>query len=161
MKLTKITTALLAVTLSLTLTAATCSKASVDSWSNDAIGSFKAAKPLILAYLPTAGPFVDQGIAAVTSFKTAFDTGAMTAAGYLSSGIHALEDIVAQAPQIKDEATRGKIMAALALADIALNLIANHIQQVPPAMTVGAPGTAVDTIRAFAVKEVWGHAYKY
>lgn len=126
-------------------------------YAGDVISSLNAARPLIAQYLPGATEKIDQAVAIAEKMRTALAASQSTEAfGYLHDVIVLFEDVIEHdVPQIKDEALRAKILTALAIADIALNFLANHL---PKPATVSV--TQQDKVAEFAAKPVWGEKYK-
>jgi hypothetical protein len=64
-------------------------------------------------------------------------------------------------PQIRDPALRTEVMAALALANIGLHFLVNHLQQnAPNAMMAVRHGAKARAVAEFAAESVWGKQYK-
>jgi hypothetical protein len=86
------------------------------------------------------------------------------AAGYLANLIPFFDDIVENdIPQIKDEATRTRLLTALALCDIGLSYLANHVGNQASSTASKAPRAMArrDVVAEFAAKKVWGRQYAH
>ena len=136
-----------------------CSKDNLVRNAEQVINSLTTAKPLIVRFVPAAGPKIDQGLSIAGKLKTALQNSQSNEAfGYLHDLIVVFEDIVEHdIPQIHDPAVITSILAALAIADIALSFLANHIPH-PVAAAQAKP--KLDRVSAFAKKEVWGNRFK-
>ena len=152
----KIQVSILAIIVSITMTAATCSKASLLSNATDVLSSLQAAQPLINQLVPSASPKIAQAVSIATKLKDAIAANdSKSAAALLIGLIPTFSSIVNEDINALTAAQKTTILAALALADIGLHYLVNHLQTSMP--TAAGPKSPV-TI--FSGEEVWGLKYK-
>jgi hypothetical protein len=140
--------------------AATCSKNDLATYASDVTFSLRAAQPLINQFLPKASSQIAQGLDIAEKLKDAIvSSQSTTAVGYMEDLIPIFQAIVRDnIPQIHDPNVRTQIMAALALADIGLHFLVNHLQKNSSGAEMMAQSK--HSIAEFAKEPVWGKAYR-
>lgn len=136
---------------------ATCTKNEILDNASNVLSSLQASQGLINQLLPSAAPKIEQAINIAVKLRDGVaESNSASAVGYLRDLIPIFQSIVKDdLPQIRDPNTRTQIMAALALANIGLSFLANHLKSNTP--TALGPN---DPIRTFAAEPVWGLAYR-
>lgn len=148
---------MLAAVLSLTMTAATCTKSDLLSNAGDVLSSLQSAQPLINQLIPNAAPRIAQAISIATKLRDAIAANQTSnGAALLVQLIPAFQSIVNQDINGLTAAQKTTILAALAVADIGLHFLVSRLQKnMPPSAGPGA-----SAVSAFDREETWGLKYK-
>jgi hypothetical protein len=147
---------LIVAPLVLALVAATCSKNDVLTNAQFVLDSFHDAAPLIAQLAPQATARLNAALSVAQKLKDAIaasETG--TALDLLTSVISISQQIVNDDLKNLTEANRSKIMAALALSNIALHFIVSRLKQQPGVKAMPSP-----VLAAFDREDMWGNRYK-
>jgi hypothetical protein len=155
----RLTAVLLACAL-LTFTACP-SKVTLLSSATDVLQSLTDAQPLINQLLPKASGKITNAITIATKMKDAIaKSDADSAAAYLSDLIPVFQSIVNNDLPGLPVATQTEILVVLAVGNIALHFLLNHLQSNLPVVASALPTAKQRALDSFASEAVWGNRYK-
>jgi len=137
-----------------------CSKSEKDqnvAFAKDVVNSLTDARPLIVQLRPQIAVRYDQAINSARRLVTAIENSNQTEAiGLLADLIPIVSDVAAQFTD------NTKVLAILALANIGLHFLVNHIHTAAGVATArsAADSAAREVIFEFDAQPVWGCDYK-
>lgn len=146
---------IIAIGLTLVLlsqTAFQCSRRNMVSYAKDIVAGLNQALPILAGAGVATGRIqiaINIGGQLVTAFETNQDADALALTANL---ITAFEGVANDASLIRDPTTRTRVLAVLALVDLSLHIISNHISS---QITKPMASPALLTIRRQAAKPVW------
>jgi hypothetical protein len=144
----------------MTLTAATCNKASVTSAASDVLNSLRDAQPLIERLLPKASGDINEAVTIASKITDAIKVSdSTTAATLLQDLIPVFQNIVNNDLKQLSVAQQTEILTVLALANIGLHFLIDHLQNNAPSLMANT-GVKAKALAAFAKEDVWGLRYK-
>lgn len=145
----------LCLTLSFTAGFKACSQSDKEksiAWAKDIRGALVSARPLIVKLKPELAGTIDKIITASGDLIPALETSNSTdALRILTDLIPVFESIAAQ---FTDNV---QVLTALALVDIGLHFLVNHI---PATTAARAPSATQSAIVKYKNTQVWGCAYR-
>jgi hypothetical protein len=136
-----------------------CSKSEKDqnvAFARDVVNSLNDARPLIVQLRPQIAARYDQAINSAGRLVTAIENSNQTEAiGLLTDLIPVVSDVAAQFTN------NTKVLTVLALANIGLHFLVNHIHTAEGAATARRSASASrDVVFEFDAQPVWGCDYK-